>query len=153
MGYNSLRNPGSQHQRDNISRFQDEPEGAPTWTFSPTSATGSANCGRRTEARGGCRRKPWPKNSANTVSRWETVTYKPDINDLEKLSRFFGVSILEFFPQQEALHAAPMSALLRAAKDLPAEDIEELRKYAEFRRARSMFKGPRPRPGRKPKLA
>ena len=90
---------------------------------------------------------------ANTVSRWETVTYKPDINDLEKLSRFFGVSILEFFPQQEALHAAPMSALLRAAKDLPAEDIEELRKYAEFRRARSMFKGPRPRPGRKPKLA
>jgi transcriptional regulator with XRE-family HTH domain len=89
----------------------------------------------------------------NTVSRWETATYKPDINDLEKLSRFFGISILEFFPQQEALHDAPIAALLRAAKDLPAEDIEELRKYAEFRRARSMFKGPRPRPGRKPKAA
>jgi transcriptional regulator with XRE-family HTH domain len=89
----------------------------------------------------------------NTVSRWETATYKPDINDLEKIGRFFGVSILEFFPQQEALHDAPISALLRAAKDLPPEDVEELRKYAEFRRARSMFKGPRPRPGRKPKSA
>jgi transcriptional regulator with XRE-family HTH domain len=89
----------------------------------------------------------------NTVSRWETATYKPDINDLEKLSRFFGISILEFFPQQEALHDGPIAALLRAAKELPAEDVEELRKYAEFRRARSMFKGPRPRPGRKPKVA
>lgn len=86
----------------------------------------------------------------NTVSRWETSTYKPDINDLEKLARFFGVSILEFFPQQEALQDGPISALLRAAKDLPPEDVEELRKYAEFRRARSMFRGPRPRPGRKP---
>ena len=89
----------------------------------------------------------------NTVSRWETATYKPDITDLERLSRFFGVSLLEFFPQQEALHDGPISALLRAAKDLPSEDIEELRKYAEFRRARAMFKGPRPRPGRKPKSA
>ena len=89
----------------------------------------------------------------NTVSRWETATYKPDINDLEKLSRFFGVSILEFFPQQEALHDGPLPALLRAAKDLPPEDVEELRKYAEFRRARSMFKGPRPRPGRRPSVA
>lgn len=87
----------------------------------------------------------------NTVSRWETGTYKPDINDLEKLSRCFGVSILEFFPQPEVLQDAPVMALLRAAKDLPVEDIEEIRKYAEFRRARNMFKGPRPRPGRKPK--
>ncbi|OGR91294.1 MAG: hypothetical protein A2V88_04745 [Elusimicrobia bacterium RBG_16_66_12] len=89
----------------------------------------------------------------NTVSRWETATYKPDINDLEKLSRFFGRSILEFFPQQEALHDGPVLALMRAAKDLPPEDIEELQRYAEYRRARSMDKSPRPRPGRKQKSA
>ena len=85
----------------------------------------------------------------NTVSRWETATYKPDINDLEKLARFFGVSILELFPTQEMALDEPISALLRTARDLPEEDIRELQKYAEFRRARGMFSGARPRPGRK----
>lgn len=89
----------------------------------------------------------------NTVSRWETATYKPDINDLEKLGRFFGVSILEFFPAREMPLDAPISALMRAARDLPEEDIRELQKYAEFRRARGLYQGGRPRPGRKPKPA
>ena len=89
----------------------------------------------------------------NTVSRWETATYKPDINDLEKLSRFFGVSILQFFPAEEARSDEPISALLRTARDLPEEDILELQKYAEFRKARSIYKGGRPRPGRKSKIA
>ena len=87
----------------------------------------------------------------NTVSRWETATYKPDINDLEKLSRFFGVSILDLFPPQSAGENEPMAALLRTARDLPEEDIRELQKYAEFRRARSIYL--RPLPGRKPKVA
>jgi transcriptional regulator with XRE-family HTH domain len=29
------------------------------------------------------------ETTANTVSRWETATYKPSISDLEKLARFF----------------------------------------------------------------
>ena len=87
----------------------------------------------------------------NTVSRWETATYKPDINDLEKLARFFGVSILELFPQQELGDDGPIAALLRAARDLPEEDVRELQKYAEFRKARSIYS--RPRPGRKPKVS
>jgi transcriptional regulator with XRE-family HTH domain len=76
------------------------------------------------------------KKAANTVSRWETGTYRPDLEDLESLSRFFGVSILEFFPDQEVPAESKMSGLLRAARDLPDEDIDELQKYAEFRRAR-----------------
>lgn len=28
--------------------------------------------------------------TANSVSRWETATYKPSISDLEKLAHFFG---------------------------------------------------------------
>ena len=32
------------------------------------------------------------KIAANTVSRWETGAYRPSIEDLDLLSRFFGVS-------------------------------------------------------------
>src|SRR5881396_560163 len=31
--------------------------------------------------------------TANTISRWETATYKPSISDLERLARFFGFPI------------------------------------------------------------
>lgn len=91
----------------------------------------------------------------NTVSRWETGTYKPSIEDLERLARFFGVSILEFFPKQEGgpVEREPVAALLRAAQELPDEDLEELRQYAEFRKARAMFADADAlkRPGRKRK--
>ncbi|EKD84351.1 MAG: hypothetical protein ACD_39C00095G0009 [uncultured bacterium] len=78
--------------------------------------------------------------AANTVSRWETGTYRPNLDDLEKLSRFFGVSILEFFPKEDEPTETKLTALLRAAKDLPENDLEELKKYAEFRRARVKMK-------------
>ena len=87
----------------------------------------------------------------NTISRWETATYRPTIGDLEKLARFFSASILEFFPSEEAATAANdrITALLRAAKQLPAYDVDELRRYAEFRRARNLYAhGKRPRPKR-----
>jgi len=88
--------------------------------------------------------------TANTVSRWETGTYKPSIEDLEKLSRFFNVSILTFFPKEEEPTNEPVRALLRAAQQLKPDDIEELRRYAEFRKARSLYtKGQRPKAGRK----
>ena len=81
------------------------------------------------------------RTTANTVSRWETGTYRPSLEDLDALSRFFGVSILEFFPKEEVAAEPKITALLRAARDLPQEDIEELRKYAEFRRARAVLGG------------
>lgn len=73
----------------------------------------------------------------NTISRWETATYKPSIEDLDRLARFFKISILEFFPTAEKLNDTKMNALLRAVSDLPADDIDELQRYAEFRRARN----------------
>lgn len=92
--------------------------------------------------------------TANTISRWETATYRPNLEDLDRLSRFFGVSILEFFPPEEARANDQMAALLRAAKQLKPEDLEELRRYAEFRRARNLYAGEgRPRVGRKRKTA
>lgn len=86
---------------------------------------------------------------ANTISRWETATYRPTIEDLERLARFFGVTILTFFPPEEAPANDQLTALLRTAKQLSPEDLEELSKYAEFRKARSFQK--QSKPGRKRK--
>jgi len=88
----------------------------------------------------------------NTISRWETATYRPGLEDLDNLARFFGVSILDFFPHEETKADEPLTALLRAAKQLDPKDLDELRKYAEFRRARNMYAhGKRPPAGRKSK--
>ena len=92
------------------------------------------------------------KVASNTISRWETGTYRPSVKDLERISRFFGVSINSFFPSEliDAEEDENLKALLRAAKQLHPADLEELRKYAEFRRARSIYQGKtRPKPGRK----
>jgi transcriptional regulator with XRE-family HTH domain len=88
--------------------------------------------------------------AANTVSRWETGTYRPSLEDLDLLSRFFRVSILAFFPKDEEQVESKVTALLRAARDLPENDIDELQKYAEFRRARALMGGAsgKKKPGR-----
>ena|ERR1039458_1033756 len=74
------------------------------------------------------------KTTANTVSRWETATYKPSISDLERLAKFFGVPVTIFFPQLQA--ASRMNDLLSASGDLDDDDLEEVVLYAQFRRAR-----------------
>src|SRR5271157_5180222 len=72
--------------------------------------------------------------TANTVSRWETATYKPSISDLERLARFFGVPVTIFFPQLQP--ASRMNDLLSASGDLDDDDLKEVVLYAQFRRAR-----------------
>jgi transcriptional regulator with XRE-family HTH domain len=92
------------------------------------------------------------KVASNTISRWETGTYRPSLKDLERISRFFGVSMMSFFPEDmvEDDEDENLKALLRTARQLHPADLEELRKYAEFRRARGIYQGKtRPRPGRK----
>ena len=92
------------------------------------------------------------KVAPNTISRWETGTYRPSVKDLERISRFFGVSINSFFPNEliDQEGDENLKALLRTARQLHPADLEELRKYAEFRRARSIYEGKtRPKPGRK----
>ncbi|MBD1865273.1 MULTISPECIES: helix-turn-helix transcriptional regulator [Trichocoleus] len=79
--------------------------------------------------------------TANTISRWETATYRPTIDDLERLSRFFEITITDFFPPEEEPDNVQITALLRAAKQLSPDDLEELRNYAEFRKARGLYRG------------
>jgi len=91
------------------------------------------------------------KVAPNTVSRWETGTYKPTIEDLDRLARFFGKSILEFFPSENVRtdRDEKIDAVLRAAKQLSDDDVEELRRFAEFRRAQHVYV--KRAPGRKAK--
>jgi transcriptional regulator with XRE-family HTH domain len=89
--------------------------------------------------------------ASNTVSRWETGTYKPTIEDLDRLARFFGKSIMEFFPKEDVRgeRDEKIDALLRTAKQLKDEDVEELKRFAEFRRAEHVYS--KKAPGRKAK--
>jgi transcriptional regulator with XRE-family HTH domain len=79
--------------------------------------------------------------TANTISRWETATYKPSVKELEKLARFFGVPITAFFPQSQV--TPQVNALLSATGDLDDEDLEEVTRYAQFRKARAELKAKR----------
>ena len=92
------------------------------------------------------------KVAPNTISRWETGTYRPSLKELEQISRFFGVPMMSFLPDGmvDEDEDENLKALLRTAKQLHPADLEELRKYAEFRRARGIYQGKtRPKPGRK----
>jgi transcriptional regulator with XRE-family HTH domain len=73
--------------------------------------------------------------AANTVSRWETGTYKPTPEDLDKIARFFSVPITVFFPELQG-EDARVVALTSAIGGLSKQDFDEVLRYAEFRRAR-----------------
>lgn len=90
--------------------------------------------------------------AANTISRWETGTYCPSVTDVERIARFFGVPIKSFLPPDmiDEEEDENLKALLRTAQQLHPADLEELQKYAEFRRARGIYQGKtRPKAGRK----
>jgi transcriptional regulator with XRE-family HTH domain len=74
--------------------------------------------------------------TANTVSRWESATYKPSAGDLHKLARFFGVSIAVFFPDMETPR---LQALMSATGNLKDQELDELIEYARFRQARRIL--------------
>lgn len=76
----------------------------------------------------------------NTVSRWETGTYRPSAEQLDKVARFFGISITAFFPGMGKQDEVPQ-ALLSATRGLKSDDLEEVIRYAEFRKARAALKG------------
>ena len=76
--------------------------------------------------------------TANTVSRWETATYKPSIGDLEALARFFRIPISVFFP--EAGPKSRTKALITATADLDEHELEEVTLYALFRKKRAKSK-------------
>ena len=75
--------------------------------------------------------------TANTISRWETGTYRPTAVELDRLARAFKVSITVFFPtsQDGEVTETRRQALLSSLGDLSDAEMEEIRRYAEFRKA------------------
>ena len=78
--------------------------------------------------------------AANTLSRWETGTYKPAPDDLDKLARFFKVSITSFFPDIPP-DDRRIAMLTSATGGLTDADFEEVIRYAEYRKARRALEG------------
>ena len=78
--------------------------------------------------------------ASNTVSRWETGTYKPTPEDLDKLARFFKVSIKVFFPDLQD-DDERVAALTSAIGGLSDSDFKEVIRYAEFRKMRQALEG------------
>jgi len=75
--------------------------------------------------------------TANTISRWESLVYKPSAEDLHKLARFFNVSISVFFPDMTI--DRKQNALMSATGELTPSDMDDLIEYAKFRKARSIL--------------
>lgn len=73
--------------------------------------------------------------STNTVSRWETATYKPSVKDLQKVADFFKIKLSALLPLEQTDNPS-LRALMSATGDLAQEDIDEITKYAEYRRTR-----------------
>ena len=76
----------------------------------------------------------------NTISRWETATYKPTPEDLDTLARFFNVSIMTFFPDANQ-QSDRVATLASATGGLNKSDFDEVVRYAEFRKARRAMEG------------
>lgn len=89
--------------------------------------------------------------STNTISRWETNTYRPTAKHLEQLARLFQVPISAFFPAdlQPQQAGEEVQALLSTLGDLPPADVKELTEYAEFRRARHLMESAKRQKARK----
>ena len=88
--------------------------------------------------------------AANTVSRWETGTYKTTPEDLDTLARLFEVPISVFFPDQQ-FHSERIDALASATGGLTEADFKEVLQYAAFRKARRILeaeKTPKKKRGR-----
>lgn len=85
------------------------------------------------------------ETTANTISRWESATYRPSAMDLHKLAKIFGVDVSVFFPESKAEHKQPLRALMSALGDLGPKDIDEITQYAQFRRARQELTAAKPR--------
>lgn len=83
--------------------------------------------------------------TANTVSRWESGGIRPTLGNVAALARFFGVPASRMFPDPGMSKA--LASLLNAVEGLDDEDIEEMTRYALFKRATTTR--PKNRSGRK----
>ncbi|TGM66166.1 XRE family transcriptional regulator [Leptospira meyeri] len=84
----------------------------------------------------------------NTISRWETGDYKPRIEDLYNISKFFSVPISIFFPEEKVSLDNEICLLIQNNEILDEKDLLDIKNFINFRiaskKAYSVLK-----PGRK----
>lgn len=85
----------------------------------------------------------------NTISRWETATYRPTVADIDILARVFDEPIWAFLPAGSKPPTNSQEVLFSATGDLPQEDIDELARYADFIRARKALRSNKQKTRRK----
>lgn len=74
----------------------------------------------------------------NKLSRWETGTYKPTAEDLDKIARICNVPISIFFPKHN--EDEKIAALTSALGGLNDDDLDEVINYARYRKAKVTLK-------------
>jgi transcriptional regulator with XRE-family HTH domain len=74
----------------------------------------------------------------NTVSRWETGTYKPRLDDLNKIAATLDLDIGALIPKNSSSSEASLQRLIDIASMLDPKEIEDVERFAEFRRAQSL---------------
>ena len=73
----------------------------------------------------------------NTVSRWETGTYRPRLDDLVRIAGALNLEVGDFLADNQPAERKPLERLMQLASRLSDEDLAELERFAEFRRVRS----------------
>ena len=76
--------------------------------------------------------------ATNTLSRWETATYKPTAQDLDNMARAFKVPIDTFFLESNDKateeRSQKVKALTSALGGLEDKDFDEVINYAQYRK-------------------
>ncbi len=74
--------------------------------------------------------------ATNTVSRWETQAHPPSVADLEKLAEVLNVPAVNFLLEDAPTGKA--NELLAVVRGFEDNDVDEVIRYAHFRRATSV---------------
>lgn len=76
--------------------------------------------------------------AANTISRWETQVHPPSVADLAKLAEVLNVPAVNFL--LEDTQTGKANEMLAAIRGLEDSDVDEVVRYAHFRRATSVLR-------------
>lgn len=72
------------------------------------------------------------KMAANTISRWETCTYTPSIDDIQKISIRYGIAPARFFPTETPGAPWAVEAVNSVIQHLSFDETLEVCLFAEF---------------------
>jgi len=74
--------------------------------------------------------------ASNTVSRWETGSSRPRLDELDRIARTLGIGVGELIPQNSNAENRDTARLLDLLRGLHDEDLAEVERFVEFRKSR-----------------